>query len=122
MMDTFYLRREPIDELMARRYWGQRKLAYRLNLSPGHFSQLLNRKRTAGKLVRQRLMDGLNLSFETLFEVIPRSTRPTPAGAELGDPGAMAGSSDDNGPDTGQAGQGPLGDGITGSAGHEQEE
>lgn len=93
-MRKVYLRSEVFLHIVEYRRTAQRKLALRLGISPGHFSLLINRKRSVGARIRQQLMDRLGLDYDTLFEA---TDSPTVEGA----------SNPNQCPDAGQAGQNP---------------
>ena len=64
------LRHERLAVRLARGKRSQNAWALRLGLHKGHLSRLVNGKRPyPGPETRQRLLDGLDLSFEELFQI-----------------------------------------------------
>ncbi|MEE9443222.1 MAG: helix-turn-helix transcriptional regulator [candidate division Zixibacteria bacterium] len=64
------LKKEAILILLAKRNRSQNWLAYRLGISSGYVSQLLNGKRMPSPDMRDRIMKYFeHLSFDELFEI-----------------------------------------------------
>jgi predicted permease len=75
------LKHEKLAEILARSHRSQNAWAAKLGLDSGHLSKLVNGKRLyPGPKTRRKLLQGLSLPFETLFEVefqrAPRRTSP----------------------------------------------
>jgi transcriptional regulator with XRE-family HTH domain len=119
--DKVYLRGGVIRDYVERRNSAQRKLASRLGMSPGHLSNLVNRRRPAGAASRRRLMDGLKLEFDTLFEVVPASADPRPTRQKPGNDNGLMADILDHCPAANRADHIPPGHG-TGGSGNDDEE
>jgi len=74
------LRHRRLAEELARRHLTLNGWAQRLGITRGHLSQLVNGKRPYPQPgTRKRLVEGLELSFEDLFEVSVPNEEDRPA-------------------------------------------
>ena len=65
-----HLRRQPIEEFLARRNLSQGWLALKLNISSGYLSQLLDGSRCPSPRTRERFLAVLgDFEFDDLFEI-----------------------------------------------------
>lgn len=70
MRKKAYLRSEKIQEYLLRKNKSQNWLAKRLQITSGYMSELVNGKKCASPVVREKLIKHLAISdFDDLFEI-----------------------------------------------------